>query len=46
MDYDKQYGIILPKRTDLIYKQIENFEDYEFTYCIAYEMAIRTPKFK
>lgn len=31
----------LPKRTDDIYKEIENFEDYEYTNCIAYEMAIR-----
>ena len=33
--------IKLPKRSDLIYKEIEEFEDYEFTNCIAYEMAIR-----
>ena len=33
--------IIEPKREDLIYKEIENFEDYELTQCIAYEMAIR-----
>lgn len=32
----------LPKRNDDIYKEIENFEDYELTECIAYEMAIRT----
>ena len=31
----------LPKRTDVIYKEIESFEDYEYTNCIAYEMAIR-----
>lgn len=29
------------KRDDAIYKEIENFEDYELTQCIAYEMAIR-----
>lgn len=29
------------KRDDTIYKDIENFQDYEYTYCIAYEMAIR-----
>jgi hypothetical protein len=33
--------INLPKRSDSIYKEIESFKDYEFTNCIAYEMAIR-----
>jgi hypothetical protein len=28
----------LPKRIDTIYQEIEAFEDYEFTNCIAYEM--------
>lgn len=31
----------LPKRRDLKYKQIEKFKDYEMTYCIVHEMAIR-----
>jgi hypothetical protein len=31
----------LPKRKDTKYTRIENYEDYEFTHCIAYEMAIR-----
>ena len=31
----------LPERDDLIYKEIEEFKDYELTNCIAYEMAIR-----
>lgn len=31
----------LPQRDDLIYKEIEEFEDYELTDCVAYEMAIR-----
>lgn len=31
----------LPQRDDLIYKEIEEFQDYELTNCIAYEMAIR-----
>ncbi|WP_419673566.1 hypothetical protein [Aliarcobacter butzleri] len=31
----------LPQRDDLIYKEIEEFEDYELTNCIAYEMATR-----
>lgn len=33
--------IKLPKRSDSIYKEIENFEDYEYSYCVAYELAIR-----
>jgi len=33
--------IDLPKRSDSTYKEIEDFKDYEFTNCIAYEMAIR-----
>jgi len=32
----------LPQRDDLIYKEIEEFQDYELTECIAYEMAMRT----
>ncbi len=31
----------LPKRDDPIYQEIESFEDYELTQCVAYEMAIR-----
>ncbi len=31
----------IPKRDDTIYKEIESFEDYELTQCVAYEMAIR-----
>lgn len=34
----------LPQRHDLIYKEIEEFQDYELTNCIAYEMAIRNKK--
>ncbi|MFK5937080.1 MAG: hypothetical protein QM497_01675 [Sulfurimonas sp.] len=33
--------INIPKRSDTIYKEIEEFEDYELTQCVAYEMAIR-----
>ncbi len=36
----------LPKRSDSIYKKIEEFEDYELTYCVADEMMIRNEKFK
>jgi len=31
----------LPKRSDDIYKEIESFEEYELTQCVAYEMAVR-----
>lgn len=31
----------LPERSDEKYIKIENYEDYEFTHCIAYEMATR-----
>ena len=34
------------KRSDRIYKEIESFEDYELTNCIAYEMAIRNDEIK
>lgn len=36
----------LPKRNDKIYKEIEEFKDYELTYCVAYEMAIRNDEVK
>lgn len=32
------------KRSNKIYKEIEEFKKYELTYCIAYEMAIRNSK--
>ena len=35
----------LPQRDDLIYKEIEEFQDYELTNCIAYEMMIRNSFF-
>lgn len=31
----------LPNRSNNIYEEIENFKEYEYTYCIAYEMSIR-----
>lgn len=30
-----------PYRNNIKYRRIEKYEDYEFTHCIAYEMAIR-----
>lgn len=32
------------KRSDRQYTEVEEFEEYEFTSCIAYEMAIRNPR--
>lgn len=34
----------LPKRNDLKYKEIEKFNNYEMTYCIVNEMAIRNKR--
>jgi hypothetical protein len=36
----------LPQRDDLIYKEIEEFQDYELTNCVAYEMMIRNNEFE
>ena len=36
----------LPQRDDSNYKEIEEFQDYELTNCIAYEMAIRNTELK
>ena len=36
----------LPIRADEKYTRIEGYEDYEFTHCIAYEMAIRNKNIK
>lgn len=33
-------------RTDRIYKEIEEFKDYELTNCIAFEMAVRNKEFQ
>lgn len=44
--YNEEYGINLPERTDLKYSYIENYEDYELTHCIVYEMAIRIEQVK
>lgn len=49
MDYshnDEEYNDDLPKRTDNIYNEIENFELYEFTHCVVYEMATRNQLIK
>lgn len=35
----------MPKRDDPQYIEIENFEEYELTNCIAYEMVIRNDEF-
>ena len=36
---------VLPSRNDTIYQEIESFKDYEYTNCIAYEMAVRDTNF-
>lgn len=46
MRYCEEYQIDLPERSDTKYFYIENYEDYEYTYCVAYEMLIRTKEFK
>jgi hypothetical protein len=42
---NKDYNIYstkrIPNRNKWKYRRIEKYEDYEFTHCIAYEMAIR-----
>ncbi len=43
--YYTDYGIYLPLPDDPRYEHIKNYEDYEYTNCIAYEMVIRTDKF-
>ncbi len=46
MVYNKEYNVYLPEKSDLKYWYIENYEDYEYANCIAYEMMIRTDKFQ
>ena len=43
----KEYNIKLPKNLQnrKIYKEIENFKEAEYIYCIAYEMLIRTNEY-
>jgi len=43
--YYTDYGVYLPLPNDPRYEHIKNYEDYEYTNCIAYEMLIRTDKF-
>lgn len=40
-DYDIYSTKKVPNRNNIKYRRIEKYEDYEFTHCIAYEMAIR-----
>ena len=46
LKYYEEYGILLPLIDDPRYELIKNYNDFEFTNCIAYEMAIRTDKFQ
>ncbi len=40
-NYDIYSTKKIPNRYNMKYRRIEKYEDYEFTHCIAYEMAIR-----
>ncbi|MBU0721441.1 hypothetical protein KJ877_08865 [bacterium] len=44
--YPNNYPKYLPKRDEAKYININFIEDYEFTYCIAFEMLIRTEEYK
>lgn len=46
-DLCKEFNLGQPlKPDDGQYRDIENFKDFEYTYCIAYEMLIRTTEYK
>ncbi|QOY51963.1 hypothetical protein [Candidatus Sulfurimonas baltica] len=45
VEYYTDYGVYLPLPNDPRYEHIKDYEDYEYTNCIAYEMVIRTDKF-
>lgn len=43
----KEFNLDQPlKPEDGRYREIEKFKDFEYTYCIAYEMLIRTTEYK
>lgn len=44
--YYKEDMILLPLIDDPRYEFIKNYKEFEFSNCIAYEMAIRTDKFQ
>jgi hypothetical protein len=41
----KEFNIRIPLKEDKKYQEIQNFDNYEFVYGIAYEMLIRTDKY-
>ena len=43
-DRQKKESAEIHKRSDTGYKEIEAFKDYEFSHCIAFEMAKRDPE--
>lgn len=46
-DLCKEFNLAQPLTPeDNKYRDIEKFKDFEYTYCIAYEMLIRTTKYK
>ncbi len=48
INFCKKYNIEIPNNFKNLqsYKEIENFKDAEYIYCIAYEMLIRTDEYK
>lgn len=46
LQYYKEEKFFLPLIDDSRYEFIKNYEEFEFSNCIAYEMAIRTDKFQ
>lgn len=46
-DLAKEFDISIPckLRSISVYEEIENFKDFEYIYCIAYEMLIRTDEY-
>lgn len=42
---EESHTFDIPQRNDQVYIDIENYNDYEYTNCIAYQMLIRTEKF-
>lgn len=46
LQYYKEEKIFLPLIDDPRYEFIKNYEEFEFSNCIAYEMLIRTDEFQ
>jgi hypothetical protein len=46
MCYSEDFGVKLPNKDDYHYYEIANYNDYEYTNSIAYEMVRRTEEFE